>query len=1277
MPPSPESPPAWPLGEAIYRQFLGSFVDEMYLHDEQGVLLDVNQSACDNLGYRREELIGMRTAQISGQYTEEALLALWRNHPVGLNVVEANKHKRRDGSTYHVDVHIACQEFEGRKYFLALARNTEEKRAREARILQLNAQLQAMLLERTRKWQESSRLLEAVLEQSPDAIFIKDVEGRYQYVNRALVERLHRPITDILGRSDRELFPPALASSYLQTDLDTLTRGEACLFEEQLSLNGKNHIYNVMKAPYRDDKGRTIGLLGMTRDITEMRQAQEQMERHYEMLRQAERIASTGSWTLDLATGQFTNSEMLAEMNGQTPDAPPLTPESLRRVLSAEDHALLSQAIQKCSVDGMPYCLDMLHKRPNGGSFPSRIRGQAFRNSAGEITMLHGTVQDLSEHVEAQERLHSLADNLPNGAIFRCEQTPAGILALNYVSAGVQTLLGLTAHTMITNQRAFPRAIHIDDVVDYIAKVKDCLRTHATFDTVCRVRHADGGIVWIRTRATPRVTHDAVLWEGFLMDVTLEHEAQQALQQAKEAAEAAEKAKSEFLATMSHEIRTPMNTVIGMTQLLQQSQMTSKQRNYLDKVALSATALLNIINDILDFSKLEAEMLQLAPEPFTIDALLETVSAVTSLRAEQKGIEIVYAVHSQVPRQLYGDMQRLTQVLTNLVGNAIKFTERGEVVVRISAAHDPTAENGRTHVLHVSVRDTGIGMAPAQVEQLFRPFTQAEAHISRRYGGTGLGLAISRRLVQMMGGDISVHSQPGVGSDFRFQVRLQGEQRSTLGKTLDAQDCRVLVVDDNPMARDILSGMVSGFGLECSTAASGPEALEMLHAANTQQRPYRMVLMDWRMPDMDGLEVATRIRDDQQLADTPAMLMVTAYCRDEVLDRISDLGLQGLLVKPVTESALFNAMHDALHDQGMGTLHLHSESAMRSLQMPVALEGKQVLVVDDNALNREVAQDFLQLAGMQVCTAVSGRDALNQMQEQSFDIVLLDVQMPEMDGLEVARRIRLQPQWQQLPVLALTAQARVEDRQAILASGMNGHLTKPLDGQTLYTALCQALDVSAVPGERPRPGLAPVTPAPALELPRHFAADPARAQRLLQAFVRDFADAPAQMQSLHAAQDWKALGMLAHTLKGAIGYLHQPTALRAVQALEAGCQHQAVEPRILAQAHRQLQQVLEHVQAALQPLPTVATPPPSQAPKIKVRALQSAVQQALPRIQRGDYAGVRWLEDVESQLRGHALHGLAARALALAEDLENEAACELLQQLLAALAPQQRTGESV
>jgi two-component system sensor histidine kinase/response regulator len=1278
MPSAPVPLSPWPLGEGIYRQFLDGFVDEMYLHDDQGVLLDVNPAACQSLGYTREELIGMRASDLSARHSEAQLLALWQNHPLGENRVESNRLRRKNGSVYHVDVHIACQAVDGRKCFLALARNTEEKHRREQEILELNAQLKHAVHERTRKWHETSRLLEAFMEQTPDGVFIKDDAGRYQYVNPAVARRIGRPLSELLGRTDEELFTPEIAEHYRTSDLEALSRNEPFLFEERLPVNGEVLYYNVMKTPYRDADGKVVGLLGMMRDNTSTRRTREQLEQNYEMLRQAERIAKTGSWTLDLATGQFTNSEMLAEMNGNRPGDPPLTPQSLASVLEPQDHVLLSQAIQECVTHGTSYSLDMPHKRPEGGTFPCRIRGQAYRDSTGRISLLYGTVQDLTEHVEAQERLETLADNLPHGAIFRCTQLRNQRLRLDYVSRGVEHLLGLSAQALVSSRGAFFNTVHPDDRASYQAHIANCLSTGTPFDAVCRLRHTDGQTLWVRTRAIPRLNRNALLWEGMLLDVTTEHESQQALQRAKEAAESAERAKSEFLATMSHEIRTPMNTVIGMTQLLQQSTLSPKQRNYLDKVALSASALLAIINDILDFSKLEADMLHLAPESFSVEHLLDTLSAVTSLRAEQKGIEIVYAVHPNVPRQLYGDAQRLTQVLTNLVGNAIKFTDRGEVVVHVHAQPDerPKAKSGDV-VLQVSVHDTGIGIHPDQKGLLFRPFSQAEAHISRRFGGTGLGLAISRQLIQLMGGDITVDSQPGRGSDFRFHVRMRADtaEPHAFPTTYQMQDCRVLVVDDNLSARSILREMVNGFGLECSAVASGAEALEYLQEAAAQKRPFQVVLMDWRMPGMDGLEVAEHIRSNHQLSDTPAILMVTAYCRDEVLERVGTLGLQGLLIKPVTESALFNAMHEALHLKGDSAPQARSPGSLsRTLSVPLALAGKRVLVVDDNALNREVAQDFLELASMQVRTASNGRDALAMLQTQAFDLVLLDVQMPEMDGLEVARRIRHQRQWSELPVLALTAQAQREDHHAILASGMNGHLTKPLDGQTLYLALCHALRLSTAPASPAHTGDEATANTPPQEAPHPhaqflFAGDSARTRRLLQSFLRDFGATPAQMEALHKGHEWSALNLVAHTLKGSLGYLEQPHAVAAMSRLEDICRETnplaADVAPALQQAQAELLRVLAQIKNQLGDQD--AEPPQMARPAINTQQLQATLLEALPRVERGDYDGVRLLEQVEVQLRGHELHGLASRALSLAEDLEKEAACEALQKLLSEL----------
>ena len=1263
------------MSDALYRQFLDHFADDFFLHDDQGRILDVNAQACASLGYSKHELLRMCVQDFAVNFESAVLISLWRSIAPDTNIVATNTHQRKDGTQFPVEVHISCQIYEGRKCFFTMARDISERMRREEQIRELNAALERQVQERTQQWQDSTRLLNAVMHGTSDVVFVKDLQGRYLFGNPAADRLAQVPPGGLVGRSDAELLGGN--NGFADDDAQVLSSATPVVSEIFAVVDGERRLFQSIKSQYRDEHGQVIGLLGISRDITEVRRAAQELRMSFDSLRRAERQARIGSWTLELATGEFKASEMMYEMNGADPQGPLLTPTDLQRMLRPDDHARVLAAIQRCAQTGQAYDLDVMHLSPRHGWFPVSIRGQADRDADGKIISVSGTVQDLSERVDAKLRLETLADNLPNGAIYRIEGKTKESVRMTYISAGIEQLIGLSADTITSDRAAYLNAIHPDDREAYMHKAFQVHTRRSDFDHRFRIIHTNGSVRWLHCRSAPRSSDQGTTWDGIMLDITREVEAEQALQAAKSAAEAAERAKSDFLATMSHEIRTPMNTVIGMTRLVQQTALTPKQRNYLEKVELSANALLSIINDILDFSKIEAGMLALEQTDFRLDDILETVSAVTSLRAEEKGIEVVYAIAPDVPRQLRGDPLRLGQVLNNLVSNAIKFTDQGEVVVsiRLAAAEQP-AEPGHP-LLSFSVKDTGIGLTPTQIQQLFRPFSQADSQTTRRYGGTGLGLAICSRLVELMGGEIDVHSQPSQGSVFHFTAALQpayDAQPHTAWAPLAAGE-RVLIVDDNASAREILCSMVGGFGMRADAAASGEQALQLLHAASRSGSAYGLVLMDWRMPGMDGLEVARRIREEENLATTPAVLMVTAYGREEVQRRAEALRLQGLLFKPVTESVLFNAIVEVLQSHSSPAQPAKPPLSMPPLQAMAqlypTLRGTRVLVVDDNALNREVAADFLALAGVHAQMACDGVQALRLLRSKCFDAVLMDVHMPHMDGLDATRAIRNELGLSRLPVIALTAQARPEDRARIEAAGMNAHLTKPIDDHQLYATLQHWIGGTPV---------ATSLPASAERLQQRLQHRPKRMQRILQGFVRDFAVAPTQLLAHGQQGHWSALAMLAHTLKGSLGYLDAPALAAQAGAVEQHAQQLEAMPvgsdaALALQTQlatsvplfsAALEQLLEQISASAASA-TLVSAVPVTAPS--AAHWQAELDQLASLIAAGDYAAVEALETLDRQLSDPAARGIFQDIQQFTEDLETEAALQALQRLQTLLCP--------
>lgn len=520
-----------------------------------------------------------------------------------------------------------------------------------------------------------------------------------------------------------------------------------------------------------------------------------------------------------------------------------------------------------------------------------------------------------------------------------------------------------------------------------------------------------------------------------------------ALAKAKAEAEQANRFKSYFLANMSHEIRTPMNAIMGFSYLAFQTELTSRQYHYMDKIHSSAQALLGVINDILDFSRIEAGKLEIENVVFSLDEVYENLADITMIRAEEKGLELCFHHDSSVPDNLMGDPLRLGQVLANLVGNAIKFTDQGEVRVSV----DLERQEGEQVCLRFSVTDTGIGIPEEQIPRLFGAFTQLDGSTTRRYGGSGLGLSICNHLVQLMGGELEVHSVFGQGSNFRFLLTFDVAEKveHQFFPDQELRGLRALVVDDNPSAREVLSERLSSFTFNTSTANNAEQAFQLLEQAEQEGRPFRLVLMDWRMPGVNGVEAGRRIKHGGELIQVPAVILITGYGREEVMRQAEAAGLDGFLIKPVSPSTLFDMVIRVLSGAG-------EDSRSHRPRQGGYLNGL-VLLVEDNAINQQVAQEILQGMGLEVDVVSNGNLALDALHAGEYDLVLMDIQMPEMDGYSATRQIRAEPRFEHLPVIAMTAHAMSGERDHCLAAGMNEHIPKPIDPVRLFAVLSRWL----------------------------------------------------------------------------------------------------------------------------------------------------------------------------------------------------------------------------
>ena len=1197
----------------------------------------VNAAFTRLTGYTLEDARGLRPGELlsSGRADPAAMHALLESARNGTPCRVQIQNRARDGRSFWVDTEVQPQrDASGRVTgFLEISSDVTERHEKQA---QLEAALRA-----------NDALLSTLNMHA--IVSIADDSGRIVEANPAFCAISGYTLQELLGQDHRIINSGTHPAEFWHAMWGSISegrpwRGQVC----NRAKSGELYWVDTFIAPFLGEDGLIEKYVSIRTDIThskiaehKLHEAQQQLQHNLDLLDTVLESLPCGLSVVDAELRVVvSNAEFWRILDlPQTVDGHPLRDYASIVQFNAargeyghgDPQAQVQAMLERARAPAVPHQFE--RTRPDGTVLEIRgspMPGGGFLSTYTDVTARHTAqlesarnAQLLASSIEALDGAFALFDPEDRLMLWNQRYTDLYAASSDLIAAGTTF-----EHLIRKGAERGQYAAAEGRIEEWVA---ERLEQHRQPASKLQQKLGDGRTLSIVERTMPS-GHRV----GYRFDIT-------ELVEAREAAEAGSRAKSQFLANMSHEIRTPMNAIIGMLALLRRTALDARQADYTGKAEGAARSLLGLLNEILDYSKIEAGKMVLDPQPFLVEDLLRDLAVIVSTNAAGKPIDVLFDADPALPPRLVGDAMRLLQVLVNLTGNAIKFTDRGEVVVALLVR----ARDAASAQVEFSVRDTGIGIAPDQQARIFSSFTQAETSTTRRYGGTGLGVAISQRFVQLMGGDLQVESTPGQGSRFHFRLALpvQALPAPAVQPADGLAGMRVLIVDDNPTACDIHKRMGHALGWQVDTATSATQAMDQLRSAAAAGRPCQAVLLDWDMPGMGGWATCQTIRTMVDLPQTPKLLMVTANSHDTLLPAGSGTHglLDGFLLKPTTSSLLHDAVARACH-VGPGILPAQSPPARR-------LAGLRILLTEDNRTNQQVARELLEAEGAAVVIAGNGQEALDALAlaGAAFDAVLMDLQMPVMDGFDATRRIRAQPALARLPVIAMTANAMQSDRDACLAAGMDDHVGKPFDIHALVHLLRRHAAGDQTP-DTPPPGLPPTMVAlpPAVhDAARGAAVDIQPAlqrlggdlqlyQRSMRSFLADLEALPSLLQQRAEQADPVGARQQLHALKGLAATLGAGPISALAGAAEArlrGADGAGALAEVCQACGAAIRTAMAGLQALLSAL-TASVPQPEPAGgALDWPALQAGLQELAALLQASDLAATDAMARLSRQFR--------------------------------------------